>query len=523
MRVLGPFEVEGDDGLLALGSARRRALLALLTLNAGRVVGAERLVDALWGESPPRTATHVLQVYVSDLRQVLPDDVLVTASPGYVLRLPADAVDLTEFERLLARGRMTLAAGDPAAAAVALDAALSLWRGPVLEDLAHEGFVQVEARRLEELRLAAREMRATAALSVGEDGDLVADLLSLVAEHPFRERSHALLMRTLAAQGRQADALEVFAAVRTRLSDELGIEPGQELRAAQAAVLRQDVLRAELPQNVPSVAAGVVVAVGRDPARLSELARTASCAATAAGRELVTVAMLDAASTDSVALPAAAAAAAAAQRSVPGPGRSAAFRSRDLAGDLAVLAAEHDADLVVLDAAGLIGPQGLLAGWVVAALSDLTADVALLPGTTPPAGASFVVPFGGSEHDWAAAELAALLVRRAGTSLRVVGAMTDDDDGSRLVARVGLAVQRAVGITVEPALAEPTVPALLAAMAGSAAVVGVSERWRSEGLGRFRQQLADAMPGTLVVRRGVRAGLLAPRSSHTRFAWSAIA
>ena len=266
------------------------------------------------------------------------------------------------------------------------------------------------------------------------------------------------------------------------------------------------------------------MAVGRDLPG-DELARTASCAATAAGRELVTVAMLDAASTDSVALTAAAAAAAAAQRSVPGPGRSAAFRSRDLAGDLAVLAAEHDADLVVLDAAGLIGPQGLLAGWVVAALSDLTADVALLPGTTPPAGASFVVPFGGSEHDWAAAELAALLVRRAGTSLRVVGAMTDDDDGSRLVARVGLAVQRAVGITVEPALAEPTVPALLAAMAGSAAVVGeLFERWRSEGLGRFRQQLADAMPGTLVsATAAYMQGLLAPRSSHTRFAWSAIA
>jgi hypothetical protein len=185
------------------------------------------------------------------------------------------------------------------------------------------------------------------------------------------------------------------------------------------------------------------------------------------------------------------------------------------------LAAEHDADLVVLDAVGLIEAHGRLADWVVAVLSDVTADVVLLPNDPPTAGRPFAVPFGGSEHDWAAAELAALLARASGTGLRMIGALAEHDDASRLVARVGLAIQRAVGVTVEPVLTEATVPGLLTALAGTTAVIGVSERWRSEGLGPFRQQLVDAAPGTLMIRRGLRPGLLAPPTFGTRFAWSA--
>ena len=514
-RVLGPFQVEDDGRPLTLGSARRRALLALLTLNAGRVVGVERLVDALWGESPPRTAVHVLHVYVSDLRRSLPDEVLVTAPPGYLLRVPASAVDLADFERLVSRGRQDLSAGDPAGAMVSLDEALALWRGPVLEDLADAGFVQVEARRLEELQLAARELRATAGLARG-DPDLVPQLLALVSEHPFRERAHALLMRALAAAGRQAEALDVYATVRARLTDELGIEPGTELQAAQTAVLRQEAAPARL-----AAPAGVVLAVGSDPRRLGALALAASRPAAAAGRELLVAAVLDARTSTPGDLTATAAAALTAQRSTPGPGRSAAFRSRNLADHVTALAAEHDADLVVLDAAGLIGTQGQLADWVVAALSDVTADVILLPDDPPTAGLPFAVPFGGTEHDWAAAELAALLARASGSALRMIGALTEHDDASRLVARAGLAIQRAVGVTVEPVLTEATVPGLLTALADTTPVIGVSERWRSEGLGPFRHQLADAAPGTLVIRRGLRPGLLAPPTSGTHFAWSA--
>ena len=228
-------------------------------------------MDALWGESPPRTAVHVLHVYVSDLRRSLPDEVLVTAPPGYLLRVPTGAVDLADFERLVSRGREALSAGDPADAAVLLDDALALWRGPVLEDLAGEGFVQVEARRLEELRLEARELRAMASLARGGAPDLVPQLLELVSEHPFRERPHALLMRALAVAGRQAEALEVYATVRARLADELGIEPGAELRSAQTAVLRQEAAPAR-----PVTPAGVVLAVGCDPRRLDALALVAS-------------------------------------------------------------------------------------------------------------------------------------------------------------------------------------------------------------------------------------------------------
>jgi DNA-binding SARP family transcriptional activator len=515
-RVLGPFEVEDERGPLTLGSPRRRALLALLTLNADRVVAVDRLVDALWEESPPRTAVHVLHVYVSDLRHALPDGVLMTAPPGYRLRIPAGAVDLADFEHLVSQGRTALSAGDSAGAARSLDEALALWRGPMLQDLADEGFVQIEARRLEELRLAARELQAQAALARGGDPELVPQLTALINEHPYRERPHALLMRALAAAGRQAEALEVFATIRARLADELGIEPGAELRTAQTAVLRQ-----EAAPTHAAAPTGAVLAVGCDPRRLQALTLAASRAAAAAGRELLTAAVLDARTTVPADLTAAAAAARDAQRSTRGPGRSAAFRSRNLADHVAALAAEHDADLVVLDAAGLIGAQGRLADWLVAALSDLTADVALLPNDPPTTGIGFAVPFGGTEHDWAAAEHAALLARAAGSTLRVVGAIAEHDDASRLVARVGLAIQRAVGITVEPILADATLSGLLTALAGTTAVIGVSERWRSEGLGPFRQQLAAATHGTLIIRRGLRPGLLAPPTSGTRFAWSA--
>jgi DNA-binding SARP family transcriptional activator len=515
-RVLGPFQVEHDGRPLTLGSVRRRALLALLTLNAGRVVGVERLVDALWGESPPRTAVHVLHVYVSDLRRSLPEGVLVTTPPGYLLRVPAGAVDLADFERLVSRGRLELSAGDAAGALMTLDEALALWRGPVLADLAGAGFVQVEARRLEELRLAARELRATAGLARGSAPDLVPELQALVNEHPFRERPHALLMRALAAAGRQAEALELYTAVKARLADELGIDPGAELRVAQTAVLRQEAAPA-----APATPTGVVLAVGYEPRRLDALALAASRPAAAAGRELLVAAVLDARTSTPADLTTTAAAALTAQRSTPGPGRSAAFRSRNLADNVTGLAAEHDAELVVLDAAGLIGAQGRLADWVVAALSEITADVVLLLHDPPTAGLSWAVPFGGSEHDWAAAELAALLARSSGSAVRVIGALAEQDDASRLVARVGLAIQRAVGVAVEPMLAEATVPGLLNALDGTTPVIGVSERWRSEGLGPFRQQLAHAAPSTLVIRRGLRPGLLAPPTFGTRFAWSA--
>jgi hypothetical protein len=161
-----------------------------------------------------------------------------------------------------------------------------------------------------------------------------------------------------------------------------------------------------------------------------------------------------------------------------------------------------------------------LSDWLLNALAGVTADVALLIGDPPAPRPPYAVLFGGSEHDWAAAELAALLTRATGAGLRIIGTFTGEDDASRVIARVGLAVQRAVGVPVEPVLVEPTTTGLVTALAGTTPIIGLSERWQSQGLGSLRHQLAQTMPGTLVSRRGLRPGLLAPPTFSTRFAWS---
>jgi DNA-binding SARP family transcriptional activator len=518
-RVLGPFDVVSDGVPIDLGGARRRALLALLVLSAGKVIGSERLVDELWGERPPATAGHVLHVYVSALRKLLPADVIVSRPPGYVLEVAPEAIDLQRFERLVAVGRKALQAGDPQAAASAFDDGLALWRGPVLEDFAADEFVQAEARRLDELRLAARELRAEAGIGLGGGPEVIAELEALSREHPYRERGHALLMRALAADGRQAEALAAYQAVRARLDDELGIEPGEELRAAHLAVLRQEVTPVAAPAVVAS--RGVVLAVAGDPQRLAAVAAVADAAALGSDRELIVACVLPRGETPPD-VAGAARVAADVRRTVRSEARSAAFASRDEAHDIAALAAENEADLVLLDIGQLESGRARLPQSVRSCLEAVTADVALLAGDPPLPGTLIAAPFGGGTHDWAATELAALIARGGGGSLRLIGVTTADDDASRLVARAALAVQRAVGLDAEPALAEAGVESLVAAAGGSGGlVIGVSDRWRSEGLGETRRALVASAGSALVVRRGVRPGLLAPPDARTRFGWSA--
>src|SRR3954467_10812161 len=237
-RVLGPVEVVEHGRSLALGGAKQRALLAILLLHANEVVSSERLIDELWGESPPATVTKSIHVYVSRLRKELGEERLVTRSPGYVLRVEPGDLDLQRFEALLAEARD----GDADAATTArpLREAPDLRRGPPLADLAYEAFAQPEIARLEELRWAALEARIDAELACGRHAELVGELQALVAEHPLRERLHGQLMLALYRSGRQADALEVYAAARRRLAEELGLEPGEELQRLQRAVLRHD-------------------------------------------------------------------------------------------------------------------------------------------------------------------------------------------------------------------------------------------------------------------------------------------
>jgi predicted ATPase/DNA-binding SARP family transcriptional activator len=238
--LLGPLSMSRDGQPVALGGQKRRALLALLLLEANRVVSRDRLIDALWGDEPPETAPNTIQVYVSQLRKLLPDGALETAPPGYRLVVDPETVDLYEFVRLSEEGRSALAAGDAAAAAESLRAALDLWRGAPLEDVAWEPFAHAEIVRLEELRIAALEDRIDAELALGRHGQLVAELERFVAEQPLRERPRAQLMLALYRSGRQADALAVYQRARAMFVEELGIEPGELLRNLERAILAHD-------------------------------------------------------------------------------------------------------------------------------------------------------------------------------------------------------------------------------------------------------------------------------------------
>ena len=234
--LLGPLEVRGGDGPLRLPARKQRALLALLLLHANRVVARERLIDLLWGEAPPESAVKALQVYVSQLRKLLPAGILVTRAPGYLLEVEPKAVDLLRFERLVAEAR----AADPARASSLLAEALGLWRGPPLAEFREEPFARVEARRLEDLRLAALEERIEADLALGRHAELVGELEALVGEDPHRERLRGQLMLALYRSGRQADALAAYQDARAVLLEELGLDPGDELQRLEKAILVHD-------------------------------------------------------------------------------------------------------------------------------------------------------------------------------------------------------------------------------------------------------------------------------------------
>jgi YVTN family beta-propeller protein len=239
-RVLGSLEVVEGDRPLALGSPRQRALLAVLLVHRGEAVSSDRLIDELWGEQAPATAIKIVQGYVSNLRKVLGDGLLVTQGRGYLLRAEPGQLDVERFESLVDEGRGALQEGDARTAAARLREALGLWRGPALADFAYESFAQSEIARLEESRLAALAERIDAELVLGEHARLVGELEALVREHPLRERFIAELMLALYQSGRQADALESYRIARARLVEELGLEPGRDLQQLERAILTQD-------------------------------------------------------------------------------------------------------------------------------------------------------------------------------------------------------------------------------------------------------------------------------------------
>jgi predicted ATPase/DNA-binding SARP family transcriptional activator len=258
-RILGPLEVLDGATPVAVSGAKERALLADLLVHAGRVVAADRLVEDLWGERPPGNPANTLQGRVSALRRALGPAAarLTTRPPGYRLDVDPELVDAARFERLAADADRA-AARDPARALGLLAEALGLWRGPALAEFADQPWAQAEAARLEELRLAAVELRAELRLVTGRHGELVGELEALIAAHPLRERLQGQLMLALYRSGRQADALRVYQETRALLAEELGVDPSPELQRLHQAILIQDAAleaapdgRRPPPHNLP--------------------------------------------------------------------------------------------------------------------------------------------------------------------------------------------------------------------------------------------------------------------------------
>lgn len=238
-RLLGPMDVLDRGTALALGGLKQRALLARLLVTANRTVSVDRLVDDLWGDAVPDTAAKMVQIYVSQLRKLLPADVLLTRPPGYLVQVDPEAIDIVRFDRLRRTGRAALEAGEPATADSRLRDALGLWRGEALAEFA-EPFAQAERNHLHELRLACLEDRIEAELMQGRHAELVGELAAEAARFPLRERLHRQSMLALYRSGRHADALAVYEDFRRTLDDDLGLEPSLQLRELQGLILNQD-------------------------------------------------------------------------------------------------------------------------------------------------------------------------------------------------------------------------------------------------------------------------------------------
>jgi DNA-binding SARP family transcriptional activator/predicted ATPase len=253
--ILGPLDVRGEGQAVTTGASKEWALLALLLLNADRVVPVDRLVDELWGEQVPGSAQKMVQIYVSRLRKQLPAGLIQTRGRGYRLALGEHVLDLRRFEQLAAEGRQALRGGQAAEAAEMLHEALGLWRGAALAEFS-EPFAEVEGARLAEQQLACLEDRIDADLAFDRHHELVAEVEALVRRHPLRERLRSQLMLVLYRAGRHAEALDAYHSFRRLLDEELGIEPSEALKELERRILRQDASLAVPAATAPARTAG---------------------------------------------------------------------------------------------------------------------------------------------------------------------------------------------------------------------------------------------------------------------------
>jgi DNA-binding SARP family transcriptional activator len=271
-RLLGPLEIREGEDWRGIGAPKWRSVLAALLINAGQIVPVDVLINEAWPETPPAKATNLVSIYVLRLRRLLGDTdgtLLVTRAPGYLLRLAPGDTDVQVFESLVHEGRRAYAAGDPKRAAAELAEALALWRGSPLADAPATTLVETEAERLEELHLDVRELRIKAELASGSHAQVIPELRRLLADHSLREGLWLLLMQALDGAGRHAEALDAYGQARNVLAEELGVDPGAELRQFYADLLAKDDELAKDAGDAPgSISAGAVAPSSR-PAKPS--------------------------------------------------------------------------------------------------------------------------------------------------------------------------------------------------------------------------------------------------------------
>jgi len=508
--ILGPLEVVDGDRFVRLGGPKQRATLAILLLSANRVVSVERLADDLYTGAPPVTAVTQVQRQVSELRKLLGASVIETRSPGYLIHVEQGRLDLDRFERSTHEAGHALEQGDPARASGLLQEALALWRGAPLADLTYESFAQTAIARLDELRLNAIEQRVEADLELGRHGELLAELESLVWDHPLRERLRGQLMLALYRSGRQAEALDVYRKTRDALVTEFGIEPSKRLQDLERRILRQDSALAPPPQ-----ASRTLLVVGSTPAQLEDLLGIAEPLAREDDRELILSQLVH----EAAAVGSAARSVNERCEALDMTARGAAFTALEPERDVVRLAETYDVELV------LVG-DGVIPD-LDAVVVRSPADVAVLfPSALESTNTQGVfVPFGGGDNDWAALELGAWLASSSAVRLTLVGTASDPSrgrrDASRLLADASLAIQRVVGVAAEPLLVDLAEDALLAAVEPATVVIAGFPSRRTTELGSFRRTLVDGRRApVLLVHRGTRPSGLAPRDSWTRFSWS---
>jgi DNA-binding SARP family transcriptional activator len=516
-RILGPLEVAVDGGLVTLPARQQRVLLSALLIDAGQVVSTDRLIDALWGESPPPTAKAALHNVVAELRRLLSPggEPLTTRPPGYVVTVEDGRFDLREFEAALEQGRSALADGEYAVAAQRTRAALALWRGEPLADVTYETFAAPSIARLGEMRMVAMESRIEADLALGLHAELIGELRELVAASPMREVVRGQLMLALYRSGRQPEALDVYREWRERLGDELGLDPSPVLQRLEGAILRRDPSldpppgkRLPAPGEVLTRRA-VLLAAADEPGldELIEIGRP--LAARDSTHELILVRVVapgGSTEADSAALSTARLGLERRRARLALDGvesRAAVCVSDDPAVDAARIARHQDVDLILMAARP-------------AERGEAPCDAAALVNQRTLTDGPVLVPFGAAEDEWAALELGAWLAAAHGRGLRLAGSA----ESSGLLATASLIVQRATGVSAEPLLVEHGAKGMLEAALGcSMLVLGLPSE--GDGLGEERQQLADqATIPVLAVRGGARPGGMAPSHTVTRFRWS---